>query len=158
MKLAKFDPRHYKRTKVVNRFAQRFQKYFLIFCMAKWNDFVGPKTALSTETLYGPYRSRTVDLTPLVYDPLHGKMERLCRSKDCFINRNPVRTMQKSHSRSLSNGRRNPLLASFSEHGMLDPVFSRDQWNQSAPKSSYDVYQKYNSKHPGMLQNHFQSD
>ena len=29
--------------------------------MAKRNDFVGKKTALSTETLYGPYRSRTVD-------------------------------------------------------------------------------------------------
>ena len=28
--------------------------------MAKWNDFVGQKTALPTKTLHGPYRSRTV--------------------------------------------------------------------------------------------------
>ena len=51
----------------------------------------------------------------------------LRRSKDSFINRNSIRTIQKSHSWSLSNGHRNPLPASFSEHGMLDPVFSRDQ-------------------------------
>ena len=61
MKPAKFDPRHYYGTKVVvSLFVQQFQKYFLILYMAEWNDFVGRKTALSTETLYGPYRSRTV--------------------------------------------------------------------------------------------------
>ena len=54
MKVAKFDPRHYQETKiVVNLFAQRFQNYFLILYMAKWNDFVGRKTTLSTEILYG---------------------------------------------------------------------------------------------------------
>ena len=61
MNSAKFDPRHYQETKVVaNLFALDFEKYFLILYMAKWNDFICRTTALSTETLYGTYRSRTV--------------------------------------------------------------------------------------------------
>ena len=56
-------------------------------------------------------------------------MERLRKSKCSFINRNPIQTIQKSHSGFLSNGRRNPLPVSFSEHVMLDPVSSRDQWS-----------------------------
>ena len=90
MKPAKFDPRHYSRTKLVNLFSQHFHKYFLILFMAKWNDFVDLKTDLSTETLDGPYRSRTVGrfgMAAAIHFRLH-----------------------------------------FSEHRMLDPVFTGDQW------------------------------
>ena len=73
-------------------------------------------------------KSFCLALSKIFPDPLYGKMEWLHRSKDSFINRDPVRTTQKSHSWSHSNGQHNPLPVSFSEHGMLDPVFSRDQW------------------------------
>ena len=68
-------------------------------------------------------------------DPLYGKMERLRSSKDSFINRNPTLTMQKSHSWSLSNGRRNPLPASFSEHGLLRE-HDFHIWNANWPMKS----------------------
>ena len=48
------------RTKVVNLFAQLFKNYFLNLYMEKWSDFADRKTALSTVTLDGPYRSCTV--------------------------------------------------------------------------------------------------
>ena len=76
-------------------------------------------------------------LSKIFPHPLYGKIERRRMSKDSFINRNPTWIIQKSHSWSLSNGRRNPLPDSFSEHGMLDPVFSRDQWPYPIPRFNH---------------------
>ena len=93
--------------------------------MARWNTFVGRKSALSTG--------------------------------------NPIQTIQKSHSWSLSNSSRNPLPASFSEHRILDPDFSRDQcWlllgiGPLVPEQ-YELFSGLGSRYPTVFLNSYGSN
>ena len=94
-------------------------------------------------------------LSKIFSDPLYGKMERVSKSKDSYISRKLYTTILKSHSWSLSNGRRNPLPTSFSEYGTVDPVFSRDHCNQFTRNGG--VHFHFNFRPPCSLQFHMMS-